>query len=485
VATDTGSEQAVVGAEDGKRPPQRSSARTWLELIIVGTAALCCSLSQSLLIPVQQPMRERLAADPSTFGWLFTATLLVAAVSVPLLGRLGDMFGTRLMLLASVAMLTLGSLVCALTDDIAVMITGRALQGFALAAIPLGISLLSALLPPDKVGTGIAVVSAMLGVGGALAMPLGGWIGQHADHHWLFWITVITGAASFAAIALVVPEAPDRTRGRVDVLGALLLSAALVCLLLPVAKSADWGCTGPRPLALFGGSLVLFLVLGLTQTRVRNPLIDLAALRHRPIVLTNVASVLYGFALFAMFLGTAPYLQAPEGTGYGFGLSVVASGLCMLPSGVMMLLLSSTAARLIRRLGAPNALALGALIVALGWLSRLLLDEELWQVVTGSTVIGVGVSLGFAALPTLVNEHTPATERSAANGLNSLARSLGTSLSSAVSSGVLASHTLSGRLAGLPTLGAYRIVFVACGSSAVLAALLALAIRRREPRAGR
>jgi len=473
VTASIGCGRPAANEEVARRTPP---GRARLELFVVGTAAMCCSFSQSLLIPVQKPMQAELGADPTTFGWLFTATLLVAAVSVPLLGRLGDMFGKRLMLLTAVGLLTLGSLVCALTSDLAVLIAGRALQGFALAAIPLGISLLSALLPPDKVGTGIAVVSAMLGVGGALAMPLGGYVGQHADYHWLFWITVIAGGASFAAILLVVPEAPDRTRGRVDVVGALLLSAALVCLLLPMAKSADWGWTDRRTLGLLAAAVALLLVFGAVQGRVRNPLVDLVALRRRPIVLTNVASILFGFALFAMFLGTAPYLQAPEATGYGFGLSVVASGVCMLPSGIVMLLLSSTAARLIRVVGASTTLAAGALVVALGWLGRLVLADELWQVVAGSTVVGVGVSLGFAAMPSLINTHTPRTEIAAANGLNSLARAIGTSLSSAVSSGVLAAHTLSGPLAGLPTLGAYHAVFIACGTAALCAALLALAI---------
>ena len=467
-------------AVDEETIQHTSPGRARLELAVVGTAAMCCSLSQSLLIPVQTTMQAGLHADPSTFGWLFTATLLVAAVAVPILGRLGDMFGKRLMLLTAVGMLILGSSVCALTDNIAVMITGRALQGFAIAAIPLGISLLSALLPPERVATGIAVVSAMLGVGGALAMPLGGYVGERTDYHWLFWITMIAGSLSFVAILLLVPEAPGRTRGRVDVVGAVTLSVALVCLLLPMAKSSDWGWVDGRTLGLFGSAAALFAVLVVVEKKVNNPLIDLVALCRRPIVLTNLASALFGFALFAMFLGTPLYLQAPEATGYGFGLSVVASGVCMLPGGLMMLLLSGVSARVIRSMGASYALTVAGVVVALGWLTRLLFSDHLWQVVAGCTVIGTGVALGFAAMPSLINAHTPSTEIAAANGINSLARSLGLSISSAVSSGILAGYTLSGSLVGIPRQGAYQAIFIACGGAALIAAVLALAIPKHD-----
>ena len=473
MTAETGTGRPAV--EDGTTR-HTSPARARLQLVVVGTAAMCCSLSQSLLIPVQTTMQADLRADPSTFGWLFTATLLVAAVAVPVLGRLGDMFGKRLMLLVAVGMLTVGSSVCASTDNIAAMIAGRAIQGFAIAAIPLGISLLSALLPPERVATGIAVVSAMLGVGGALAMPLGGYVGEHADYHWLFRITMIAGALSFTAILFMVPEAPGRTRGRVDIAGTVILSAALVCLLLPLTKSSDWGWLDGRTLGSLGGAAALFAVLVVVQKRVRNPLIDLVALRRKPIVLTNLASALFGFALFAMFLGTPLYLQAPEATGYGFGLGVVASGVCMLPGGLMMLFLSGISARIIRTTGPSYALTAAGLVVALGWLTRLFFSDHLWQVVAGCTVIGTGVALGFAAMPSLINTHTPNTEIAAANGINSLARSLGLSISSAVTSSILAGYTLSGPLAGIPRQGAYHAVFIACGAAALVAAALALAI---------
>jgi len=461
-----------------------SAGRARLELLVVGTAALAVSLSQSLLIPVLGILPRVVPSHPSTatIEWLLTSTLLVGAVAVPLFGRLGDMFGKRLLLMVAVAALAVGSVVCGVTSNVPLLILGRAIQGASVAAIPLGISLLASLLPRDKVGPAIALISAMLGVGGALALPIGGFIGEHMDFHWLFWITAIVGALSLLGILLVVPEAPSRSRGRVDYVGAALLSAALVALLLPLAQTSSWGWGDARTIGLLVLAAVLLVVFGIVESRISDPLVDLAALRRKPIVLTNLASILYGFALFAMMIGTAQYVQAPKESGYGFAASIMVSGLCMLPGGLMMLLLSNASAGLIYRVGAPKTLAFGAVVVALGWIVRMTLTGHLWEIVVGTTVIGVGVAFGYAAMPTLINTHTPVSELAAANGLNSLARSLGTSLASAIGGSVLAGHvvvaTVAGRLTGWSTLGAYRALFAACVVASLVAAGLALLVPR-------
>jgi len=225
---------------------------------------------------------------------------------------------------------------------------------------------------------------------------------------------------------------------------------------------------------------VLVVVLGWSQTRIREPLVDLVALRRRPIVLTNLTSILFGFALFASMIGTAGYVQAPEETGYGFGSSILVSGLVMLPSGLMMLFFAPVAAQLIRRRGAPQTLALGAGIVALSWVVRIAFTDSIWWVLVGGVVLGIGTGIGYAAMPTLINEHTPVHELAAANGLNTLARSIGTTLASAVGGSILAASTVGLGGFELPSLTAYRELFVLCVAAATVAAVLALTIPR-EP----
>src|SRR6476661_8263267 len=214
---------------DAEIAAHTSPRRATLELVVVGLGALVVSLAQSVLVPVLSILPAKLDTSAGNVSWLLTSTLLVAAVSVPIMGRLGDMFGKRLMLLVAVGALTVGSLITALTSDIAWLIVGRSIQGASAAAIPLGISLLAALMPRERVGSSIALISAMLGVGGSLGLPLAGFVAENADFHMLFWITSAAGLVAFLGILTIVPESAGRVGGRVDLVGAVLLAAGLVC----------------------------------------------------------------------------------------------------------------------------------------------------------------------------------------------------------------------------------------------------------------
>jgi MFS family permease len=364
----------------------------------------------------------------------------------------------------------------AFTDNLGLLIAGRAIQGVSLAAIPLGISLLSSLLPRERVGSAIALISSMLGVGGALGLPLAGVVAEHADFHVLFWITAAAGGVAFLGTALVVPEAPNRQGGRVDLAGSVVLSAGLVALLLPLAQGSAWGWSSARTLGLLAASAVLLVGFVALELRIRSPLVDVRATARRPIVLTNSASLMFGFALFASLIGTASYVQAPRASGYGFGSSIVVAGLCLLPAGLFMLLLAPVAARLIRSIGAARTLAIGAVIVAAGWLLRVVATESIWYIVLGSTVVGTGTGIGYAAMPALINRNSPRSELAAANGLNSLARSLGSSLASAIGGSLLTVSTITVSGSVLPSLAAYRALFAICAVAAAGAAAIALFI---------
>ncbi|GAA3613601.1 MFS transporter [Kineosporia mesophila] len=465
---------ATVPAAD--TPVAKTDQPIGLWLFFVGTAALVVSLSQSILIPVLGELPQKLDTSVSNVQWLLTSTLLVAAVAVPLMGRLGDMFGKRRLLLVSVGSLVAGSLLTALTSNITLLIVGRAIQGLSAAAIPLGVSLLSALVPREKAGTAIATVSAMLGVGGALGLPLAALIAEHADFHVLFWITAAAGLLALAGIWALVPEDASRTGGRIDFVGTVLLGGALVSLLFPLSQATKWGWGSVEVVGLLGLSAALFVVFAVAQTRIAQPLVDLATLRRRPILLTNIASIFFGFALFASLIGTASYVQAPAATGYGFGSSVLTGGLAMLPSGLAMLILAPVSAKVAQRIGAPRTLAIGAVIVAVGWAARIVATDSLWQVIVGTTVVGAGTGIGYAAMPAIINAHTATNELAAANGLNTLVRSVGSSLASAVGGAIMAASTIALGGAEIPSLDAYRQLFAICAVASVLAAAIALAI---------
>jgi MFS family permease len=458
------------GADDSWHPQQVAA------LAVVAVCGVLVSLTQSILIPVLGAIQRDLQSSTTGTEWLLTSTLLVAAVSVPVLGRLGDLYGKRRMLMVATLALVAGSVICALADSIGVMIVGRVVTGVSSAAIPLGISLIGQVLPAERAGSGIALVSATLGIGGALGLPLAALVAEHSDYHVLFWICAVGGAAAFAGIWTALDEVPRIGRGRMDFPGAVLLAAALVCLLLPLAEATTWGWSNPRTIGLLVVSAALLAVFVLVERRVTSPLVDLVVNARPSLLLTNVASLCIGFALFASFIGTATYVQAPPSTGYGFGSSVLASGLAMLPSGLAMLALSPVSAMLSARFGPKITLAIGGTVVALGFLGRILFTGSFTEIVIWTTVAGAGTGIAYAAMPSLILRAAPADELAAANGLNTLARSVGSSLASAIGGTLLAAQTISLGGFELPSLGAYRTLFAICAGAALLGAVVALVI---------
>jgi MFS family permease len=266
-----------------------------------------------------------------------------------------------------------------------------------------------------------------------------------------------------------------------DLAGTVLLAATLVTLLLPLAQASSWGWSDPKTYGLLIASLVLLIVFVFTERALKSPLVDVVVNARPALLLTNIASLAVGFALFATLIGTASYVQAPEATGYGFGSSVLVSGLCLLPSGLAMLVLSPVSAALSSRFGPRVTLALGAVIVGGGFVSRIFLTDSLWMIVLGTTIAGAGTGIAYAAMPALILEATPAGELAAANGLNALFRSVGTSLSSAVGGTILAAETISLSGVALPSLNGYRLLFTLCAVAALVGALIALIIPRTQP----
>lgn len=445
-------------------------------------AGISVSLMQTLVIPLIPQLPDLLHTSSANASWIVTATLLTGAIATPVFGRLGDMFGAKRVLIACAALLTLGSVIAALTSSLIPLIIGRALQGFGAPVIPLGISVLRAALPADRVGGAMAMVSASLGVGGALGLPLSAVIAESLNWHALFWCAAALGLGSGLLFAALVPDiVPSKATGRFDFLGAIGLAAALVMLLLPISKGSTWGWTSPGTLGLLAASIVVFIVFGWWQNRATAPLVDVRTTLKAPVLLTNLASIAIGFGMFAMSLIGPQLLQMPASTGYGLGQTMVAAGLWMAPGGLAMMATSPFAGKLIAARGPRFALVLGSVIIAVGYLSATQMLGSPVGVLIFSVVVSIGVGFAFAALPTLINAAVPVSETAAANGINSLARSLGTSTSSAVMSAVLvqtgvlvAGHTI-------PSLSGFRTALLIAGGAAVVAALIALIIPASTP----
>nr|WP_242643158.1 MFS transporter [Lentzea alba] len=398
------------------------------------------SLMQTLVIPLLPRFPQLLGSSPSDTTWVITSTLLASAVATPVVGRLGDMVGKRRMLLISLVMLVVGSVIAAFSYSLLPLIVGRVVQGLAVGVIPLGISIMRDELPLERLPGATALMSASLGVGGALGLPAAAFLVEQTDWHMLFWTSAAAGVIVLVAVLVVVPESPVRGGGRFDFPGALGLSVALVCLLLGVSKASTWSAGATT--GLFATAAVTLAAWGWWELRSVQPLVDLRTTARRQVLLTNVASAVFAFSMFAQSLVLPQILQLPVATGHGLGQSLLVTGLVLVPSGLVMMVMAPVSARITTARGPRATLLLGTVVVAAGYGAGVFLMTAVWHLVIVSAVIGAGIGLAYGAMPALIMGAVPTSETAAANSLNTLMRAIGTSVSSAVAGVVLTQVTI-------------------------------------------
>ncbi|MEU4314882.1 MFS transporter [Nocardia sp. NPDC024068] len=440
---------------------------------------------QTLVVPLIPSLPALLNTTATNASWVITVTLLASAVCTPISGRLGDMFGKRRILLLDLLAMIAGSVLCAMSSSLIPSVAGRALQGVAIGAIPLGISIMRDELPPERVGSAMAVMSSTLGVGGAIGLPLAAVIAENADWHVLFWAAAGMGVAGAVLIFRFVPESPVRTPAPFDFGGAAGLATALLALLIAITQGAQWGWTSTSILTLFAVSIVVFLGWGRYELRRRHPLVDLRVSARPRVLFTNIASIAVGFALYGMSLTFPQLLMAPAESGYGLGLSMVAAGLALAPGGFVMMLLSPVSARISARFSPKLTLGAGSAVIGIGYLCASAMMDSVWQIMIASVLVTGGVGLAYAAMPALIMGAVPVTETAAANGLNALMRSVGTSTSAAVMSAVLANMTITLGDHQLPSRDAFHTAFLISVTAAIVAIALTAVIPMRTEHADR
>ncbi|WP_213815377.1 MFS transporter [Glaciihabitans sp. dw_435] len=475
----------MTSVPEDPHPERKRLTRKPSDRVMISTLAftgLIAAFMQTLVTPIVPQLPALLNTTSADASWVLTSTLLAAAITTPISGRLGDMYGKRRILLLLIGLMLAGSIVAALSNTVIPMIAGRVLQGIGLGAIAIGISILRDIIHPKNLGGAIALVSATLGVGGAVGLPVSAVIAQNLDFHFLFWLAALLTVVAFVAVLTIIPVSTLRTGGSFDYVGAVGFAIGLVGLLLALSKGHEWGWTSPGTLVLAIGGVVVLLIWGFFELRTSNPLVDLRVAARRPVLLTNLASICVGFGFFITAATLPVLLEAPTVTGVGLGVSLIVASLCLMPSGLVMFFLSPTAAKLSATRGPRTSLILGSSIISVAYILALFLDHEIWHIVLIATLVGFGVGFAYAAMPTLIMRAVPASETAAANGLNSVMRTLGSTIAATLAGVILASSVTSTGGIVIPTGGAFHLIFVLGAIIGAAGAVFGFFLPRHEPR---
>jgi EmrB/QacA subfamily drug resistance transporter len=454
--------------------PRRHHQVTFAVLVLGG---ISYALLQSLVLPALPNIQHSLHTSESTVSWVLTAYLLSASVATPLIGRLGDMYGKERLLVAVLALLSVGTLVSALAGSLALMLVGRVIQGAAGGIFPLAFGIIRDEFPRERVAGGIGLMSALLGVGGGAGVVLAGPIVDHLSYHYLFWLPLIPIVAATVLTHLIVPESPIRVPSRINWLGAVLMSSGLVLVLLAVSQSTSWHWLSAKTLGCLGAGLVILALWVRAEARSRDPLVDMRMMRIRGVWTTNTVALLLGFGMYATFILVPEFVQTSPSHGYGFGASVTKAGLFLLPSTVAMLVVGSQTGRLERRFGSKPPLIAGGVFSCASFALLAAAHSQQWEIYVAVLLLGSGIGLAFAAMANLIIENVGPGETGVATGMNTVTRTVGGAFGGAATASVLASTVMNG---GVPTAHGYTQAFALCALALVAGVLVGFAIPQRR-----
>jgi MFS family permease len=446
-----------------------------LTLAVLCLAVGSYSLLQSMTIPTLPLIEHELRTDQTTVSWVLTAFLLAASVATPIVGRYGDSYGKRRLLVFSLVVLSIGSLAAAAATNIGVMIAARVLQGIGGGVLPLAFGIVRDEIPSRRVAGAIGLISSVLALGSGAGIVVAGPIVDALGYHALFLLPAVVAACAVAVTVVAIPESPTRSFERVSVVPALALGGWLVPLIVALTKAPQWGWQSPRVAGLFGGAIVAFVLWIIAERRAAIPLLDLRMLRIRAVWTSNLVALLTGAALYSSFGFLPQFNQTPRMNGYGFGATVTEAGHMMLPGTICAFVMGLLGARIAERIGSRTTIFLGSVTTSLALWMAAFAHAQKWEVYVVSGLTGVGAGLAFACLSNVVVAAVPASQTGVATGMNANLRTVGGSFGVAILTSLVAVDTTS---SGFPAESGYTRGFAVLAMLSLVAGFCALLIPR-------
>jgi MFS family permease len=431
------------------------------------------------------PTLIREFGDPITAGWLVTMNMLIGTVACIVAGRLGDIHGRRKVMQILLVVAAIGSVISAVTSEFAIVLFGRALQGFASAAIPLSIGILRESIPDKRLPVAVGLMTTAQGLGIATGLVLGGVIIDNFPWHWLFAFSGLLLMVSYVVVQMIVPALPGTPPAeKIDWFEGLLPAPAIGSVLLGLSLSKTYGWLDPRCYAVIAAGLVLMALWAQRSLRAREPFINLRLLANRNIAVANFAAVLFGLGSSQLVFVFTTYVQAPTWTLAGLGLSATLAGLAKLPSNILSFFAGPLSGVVAGKLSVRVPVIIGGLLAAIGWLLGMMLPQTFWQVAALLCVISFGTTMLNATIPMVIVESATPDRTSEAIGAMTVIRSMFSAIGVQLIALVLASDMITAPMGGaqFPSPASYRLTMAAIAALSLAAGLsgLLLRVKRRD-----
>jgi EmrB/QacA subfamily drug resistance transporter len=448
----------------------------WLALIILCLGDLMIVLDTTIVNVALPSIRADLGFSQTSLAWVVNAYLLTFGGFLLLGGRLGDLYGHRRLFLIGIALFTTASLACGLAGSQRMLEGARAVQGLGGAIVSaVAFSLIMVMFTePAERAKAMGVFGFVMAGGGSIGVLLGGVLTNALDWHWIFLVNIPIGIVVFTLSLRLLPAAFTRpANGRLDVAGAVTVTAALMLAVYAIVNGNQNGWGSGETLGLLVGAVALLALFLVIESRVSSPLMPLRIFRLRNVATANVVGVLWAAAMFAWFFLSALYLQLV------LGYTPLQVGLAFLPANLIMGAFSlGLSAKLVMRFGFRKPLAVGLLLAAAGLMlfAKAPVDGTfVVDVLPAMILLGFGAGIAFNPMLLAAMSDVVPEESGLASGVVNTAFMMGGALGLAVLASLAASRTDSlsateGPLAALN--GGYHAAFLAGAGFAVAAAVI-------------
>ncbi len=383
----------------------------------------------------------------SHLSWVFTAYMLAATVSGPIAGKMGDLFGRRIVFIVSAVLFVLASVLAGTAQDMTQLILYRGLQGIGGGALMVNsFAIPGDLFPPAERGRWMGLLGAVYGVSSIAGPLLGGWITDQFTWRWIFYINVPVGAVAIAMVLYAFPRALATRKPSIDYLGALLLAAALTPLLLALVwGGVEYEWTSPQILGLIAGAAVAFALFALVESRAKEPILAPSLFTNRTFAVMAVVTLLSGMGMFASILFIPVFGQGVA------GFSATNSGLVLTPMMLGIVIAAAITGQLIARTGQYRLfgiIGMGLMGVGLYLFSTMTPAVSHTGLITRMAVTGLGLGMTFPVFLIAVQNAFDYTRLGTVTASVQMFRTIGGTLGTALFGGLM-NHSLSESLAAL------------------------------------
>ncbi|WES65715.1 MFS transporter [Microbacter sp. GSS18] len=458
---------------------ERTGARGVAVVSGLVLATLGATLPQSMTAPVISLTADAFDTTAAEASWALTVVLVIAVATTPVIGRLGDRFGARRVLLMLLPIVGLGLVIAAFSPTIGWLIAGRVLQGLGGGVFPLAVAIVPHVVAERRRAAVVGLLTTMLATAIGFGVLVSGLLVDSIGIRALSWVPFALVAAGGVIVAAALPHIPRRSGVHIDVPAALALSVGVVAILIALTEAPRWPIA-PLWIALCAAATVASAVFWVRrERRSPDPLVGAHALGRPAVWTSHVTAALFGGALLGVFVLVPVFAEAPWWH-EGLSVTVTAAGLLLLPATLAMLAVGPLAGVVRRWLGTRAPVVIGAVIATAGALVLVLTARGMAAVVAGTILLGAGIAIGTAGLSNVLVDVADDEHVASAIAFNVVARQLGGAVGAASVAAVLSADN---RAPDAEAFGAAFLLIAVLTGLAVVSSLMIPSTRvaRRRP----